>query len=143
MDAARIAYIESRVEKVPPSGCWVWTGALHHGYGQLTYKGKHHIAHRFAYEAMHGPIPKGALICHRCDVRECCNPAHVYAGDFATNRADMLSRNRWRHPWGARDSCAKGHRYEDVGYRIAKDGSRVCHECMRQHQANFRVRRKV
>lgn len=131
----RYASIQEAIEalsiKVPFSGCWIWVGSTLNGYGQFTFAGKHLRAHRASLMAFKGLNPK--MACHHCDVRECVNPDHLYAGDSKTNRKDMIDRARWSHPYSLRDSCLAGHKYEEVGYRISKsDGSRVCRECQRQ-----------
>lgn len=76
---------------VPESGCWLWAGKVHPaGYG--IYAGK--LAHRLSYAHHNGPIPAGALICHKCDTRLCINPAHLFAGSHADNHDDMRSKRR-------------------------------------------------
>jgi hypothetical protein len=77
--------------------CWLWTAGLFtNGYGQFRAGPKKVKAHRAAYEMEVGPIPGGALIRHRCDVRRCCRPDHVLPGDHAQNAADRDSRGRGR-----------------------------------------------
>lgn len=46
---------------------------------------------RAAFILYRGGIPPGLHILHKCDVRECVNPDHLYAG---TNRQNMDDRNR-------------------------------------------------
>lgn len=130
-------HIEALSVKVPFSGCWIWLGATARGYGQLTHHGKHMTAHRASFLA-HNPGVPARLVCHHCDVRECVNPDHLYAGDYASNRADMLERSRWKHPWAERSHCAAGHEYASVGSSVAVDGSRACKECQRQNKRNQR-----
>lgn len=126
--------VVARHVHITSEGCWEWIGALSRGYGQITHKGKHMTAHRFSFENFVEPIRKGAWVLHHCDNRACVNPSHLYQGTPIDNRADMLTRNRWRHPWAFRSECSKGHAYEISGFHVAKDGSRVCRTCQRDHK---------
>ncbi len=90
---------ESRVERVTESGCHLWTGRVEKsGYGRIEkkIKGKKHRfrAHRIAWEQVNGPIPEGMFICHRCDVRSCVNPGHLFIGTHEDNMADMVRKGR-------------------------------------------------
>lgn len=127
--------------KVNNEGCWNWAGSTNgKGYGQMTFRGRGITAHKASYEAHIGPIPSGMLILHKCDNRACINPEHLYAGTYKDNRRDMLERSGWKHPYRDRLQCSAGHIYSDGSFRIAKDGSRVCKECMKQHMRTYRAR---
>lgn len=79
------------------SGCWIWSDALDvYGYGRLQVGGKVRKAHHVSYELEFGEIPEGKIICHKCDVRCCVNPSHLYAGTWSENVADMMRRNRFK-----------------------------------------------
>ncbi|AIS95347.1 HNH endonuclease family protein [Burkholderia thailandensis MSMB59] len=105
--------------RVVPSGCIEWTGVTvksngseAHRYGRYTVGGKKHLAHRFAYERAHGPIPAGLMVLHRCDNTRCCNVDHLFLGTHLDNMADMRAKgrgNKKRPPvWsGSRASRAK------------------------------------
>ena len=81
------------------TGCWDWTRAKTHGYGQLSYDGKRWKAHRFAWVLANGAVPSGKWILHKCHNRACCNPDHLYAGTPKDNVRDMFEAGRapdWR-----------------------------------------------
>lgn len=73
---------------VPMCGCWLWTGALdRHGYGRFNLNPEKEsvLAHRVAYELVHGAIAAGLEIDHLCRVLSCVNPAHLEAVTHKTN----------------------------------------------------------
>lgn len=76
--------------------CWLWNGSKRKGYGSFYARGKTHVAHRWIYERIHGKQPSNIDACHRCDVRSCVNPTHLFAGTRSQNMLDMHSKNR--HP---------------------------------------------
>lgn len=93
--ASLLRHIEKYSIPEPNSGCWLWTGRLStNGYGRLQRHGKRLQAHRAAYEAARGPIPPGLLVCHRCDMRSCVNPDHLWLGTCADNLRDMSAKGR-------------------------------------------------
>jgi hypothetical protein len=80
---------------VTESGCWLWTGAISkNGYGNLGWQGKTLRASRAAYTAFVGEIKNDFQINHKCDVRSCVNPDHLYAGTHHQNVEDMVERGR-------------------------------------------------
>lgn len=83
----------SKVKRGP--ACWLWTGTvLKGGYGKLGIERKHHLAHRVAWALSFGPVPDGMLVLHRCDVRRCVRPDHLFLGSQADNIHDMRSKGR-------------------------------------------------
>lgn len=76
------------------SDCWLWAGARQpDGYGH--YGGQ--MAHRISYQIHYGKIPDGMQVAHRCDVRYCVRPDHLFLATPAQNTADMIIKGRGRN----------------------------------------------
>ena len=84
-------------------GCWLWTGAIKsNGYGHIGSEGpggylKVRTTHRVSWELHFGPIPAGLLVLHRCDVRNCVRPDHLFLGTHTDNMLDCIAKGRDRH----------------------------------------------
>ena len=89
-----------KVDVRGPDDCWLWTASFRTtGYGQICSNGRPDGAHRVSYEINIGPIPKGEgyhgiCVCHSCDVKACCNPAHLFIGTHQDNVRDMNHKER-------------------------------------------------
>jgi len=78
--------------------CWLCTKAINpNGYGAcdgiVNAKNAKH-AHRVSYILFFGDIPKGMCVLHKCDVRNCVNPKHLFLGTHSDNALDMLQKGR-------------------------------------------------
>nr|WP_084724760.1 HNH endonuclease [Streptacidiphilus melanogenes] len=91
------------------SRCWPWLGAVSDtGHGSFRAASLPGVsrrgtvpAHLFAYQLIHGVIPRlgwseseDPVVCHRCDSHGCVNPHHLRLGTAAENRAEWARRHR-------------------------------------------------
>lgn len=96
----------ARVGPRPDSGCWMWLGSDQgKGYGNVGHEGRTQRAHRVSYKLFVGPIPDGLHVLHKCDVRLCVNPDHLFLGTNADNVRDMVEKGR--NNFGERNGNAK------------------------------------
>ncbi|AOH54463.1 hypothetical protein ABE28_008870 [Peribacillus muralis] len=77
------------------------------GYPLSWVGGKKVRLLRFIYEQMHGEIPEGHVIRHKCDVRPCINPEHLETGTPKQNMNDAIERGRMRPLLGEKNLNSK------------------------------------
>jgi hypothetical protein len=114
--------------------CILWhKGIRKDGYGDAHANGKHWLAHRLIYTRAFGEIPNGMCVLHKCDIRNCVNPQHLFLGTQKDNVRDMETKNRARHPNGEEHGRSKlseaevlAIRAADLSYRILAKQFGVC-----------------
>ena len=92
--------IERNSVRDEKTGCWLWTKHIHRsGYGITSGPRKTKVrVHRMSWEVSNGAIPDGLWVLHKCDVRHCVNPAHLFLGDAKANSDDKIAKGRGK--WG-------------------------------------------
>lgn len=93
------------------NGCWFWTGRkIWNGYGQIDIThDEPQLAHRVAWELWNKrSVPEGMNICHRCDLRDCVNPFHLFVATQSENMKDAFKKGRIRRD-GIYNPRAKNH----------------------------------
>ena len=125
-----------KVDKTPGHGpkgdCWLWTGSLTKGYGQLSSPFKGGVpykAYRLSYEWAKGPIPEELEIDHLCRTHACVNPDHLEA---VTHRVNMQRGEVGYVAAGiqrAKTHCPQGHPYDMFNTEIRPEGWRACRAC--------------
>lgn len=129
-----------KVVPEPMTGCWLWTGVQNrsrgYGYGSIWRGNRKVYAHRWAYEALVGPIPPGREVDHRCRQRLCVNPGHLEAVEHAENirRSPVIAREfaRSADVQRVKTHCPQGHAYEGENlYVNPTTGRRSCRTCQR------------
>ena len=95
---ARIRFWRKIVIGQGSKGCWLWIGALGgSGYGNFTDRahGRQNIpAHVFCWKMYNGPIPPERILGHKCDIKNCVRPDHLFLTTFAGNSKDMVLKGR-------------------------------------------------
>ena len=94
----------------PNGGCWLWGGYLMKtGYGVYMEDRARWLAHRGSWVAANGrPVPAGMMVCHKCDVRACVNPDHLWIGTAQDNFDDAKRKSRLA--WQVSSDWAAGKR---------------------------------
>lgn len=80
--------------------CWLYGGKPRKRYASMS-RGVglgNTTAHRFSFELHNGPLLRGKYVCHRCDIKNCVAPLHLYEGDHEDNNEDNRKRGLFNAP---------------------------------------------
>ena len=131
--------IESRIERLPWSGCWLWTGAVNHnGYAVFDVGNTQVRVHRFLYEQRYGIIVKPQLD-HLCRVRCCVNPDHL---EQVTSKENTMRGIGPTSLNAKKTHCPLGHPYDASNTHVRINGYRQCMACRRIAAMQFYWRKK-
>lgn len=154
-DRVVLEHMKRKVVTDPATGCWLWQGfvapsvvirgkTVQRGYGFVGYRGNNWAVHRVMWIITNGAIPAGMHVCHTCDVRRCCNPAHLWLGTNQQNIADMTAKGHGI--CGQRKyatHCKHGHEFTPENTLMHNNGRwRQCKTCQAIRQASPRYKLK-
>lgn len=122
--------------------CWIWPGVPSpNGYVTIRHEGVGVYIHRLAYSLEKGAILLGYDIDHRCNNRNCFNPAHLRA----LTRRENLARGETIPTINSRKThCPRGHELteENLSPFFLKRGTRQCKICFADRERERRKRLK-
>ena len=140
------------------NGCWGFDSAKDRdGYHRFAYKVegstkyKHSSAHRFMMLANGHTIPKGYVVCHKCDNPSCITPDHLFIGTPADNNLDKKLKGRERAPIGEKqgralitDAQAREIRQRAVvGWRVGYNNGSNITELAREYNVPRELIRRI
>lgn len=137
---------ESKYIPEPNTGCYLWTARCS-SYGYGTFRDgriatrKMWQAHRVAWILYRGEIPTGLSVLHKCDTRQCVNPAHLFLGTRQDNMDDMVKKQRGNSQ--KKTHCVQGHPYSTENTHSIKtkfSHKRFCLICRRAASRRYQAK---
>jgi HNH endonuclease len=128
-------FIAERRIVVDDAGCWRWDGHLNAtGYGQVYRQYRNHLAHRYVYELMVGPIPEGMELDHLCRVRDCVNPEHL---------EPVTREENWARHKRTLTHCRRGHEMDEENTYYFFQKGVVCRQCKACQRVTLKNRQSI
>lgn len=125
---------------IDSNGCWIYNndpnnyGCIRNEGGVLSDKLNAHVLSAQLYFDNYDP---SLFVLHKCDVRGCFNPDHLFQGTQSENIQDCVSKGRQKEI--RKTHCARGHEFNEVNTKINKRGKRVCQICKKDNDVRYRV----
>jgi hypothetical protein len=120
--------------------CWIFTGTITYGYGRIRDVYKLESAHVVAAKLWLKDYTPALNVLHKCDIRACFNPDHLFQGTHKDNMQDCSNKGRRFNQ--KKTHCSKGHPYTPENTYINK-GRRHCKICLRAWQVLSNYMRKA
>ena len=103
--------IQSKIKICPDRGCWLWQGQLTpNGYGSIKHYGLRFLAHVFTCGFFNKSCPDNKVHDHLCEIRNCCNPAHIQITTQSINCKRINNRRIYIDDDGK--LIRNGHKYK-------------------------------
>jgi DNA-binding transcriptional regulator YiaG len=89
-------------------GCWVQAQGdfVGGGYARFIVNGTRPLTHRRVWTLLHGAIPSGLDVLHRCDNPPCWRPSHLWLGTHKDNMQDASQKGRMNTSRNQGELCA-------------------------------------
>lgn len=115
--------------------CWLWTAAKRGGYGRFHDGIRCEDAHRFSYKLNVGVIENSLYVLHKCDIRNCVNPEHLFLGTAYDNLHDAIQKGKKPAPIVHKEKthCPHGHPYSPENTNYHKRWGRHCLICWKEN----------
>lgn len=121
-------------------GCWDWQACTRGGYGRFSLHGANTLAHRFAYQEVHGTIPEGQELDHLCQNKACVNPVHLQA---VPHRVNILRGGNFAAIKAAQTHCKRGHEFTTSNTIFRREyRNRECRQCKADYMRDRRNRKR-
>lgn len=101
--------------------CWLWTGGVRSDnaeYGAFAVGYRTYGAHVAAWNLFRGKVPQGLQVLHRCDVKLCVRPDHLFVGTQKTNMVDMVLKDRHGNAKLTVKEVRRIRELREMGWRI-------------------------
>ena len=113
------------------TGCCIWTGS--HvgkvGYGYFWSKSGSCRAHKFCYESIIGPVPKGMELDHLCRNTLCVLPYHLEPVSHLENVRRGVSSETSGKYQKEKTHCVNGHEFNNKNTYYPNPKHRQCRIC--------------